>query len=153
MSKGTVQKAKLADAWHIAMNLRDEDLEEIKATSADTALRAITRSYFVSTHCWSVYVDGVPCAIFGVAPISILGGVGSPWMMATADILKVRRQFVRECRTHVKEMQKLYPRLVNFVDTRNNVSIRWLRWLGFDINDPVPYGVNGEMFHPFRKVA
>ena len=91
--------------------------------------------------------------MFGVAPVSVLGGVGSPWLIGTGAIADVSRQFVRECRGYVDQMHNVYPELVNFVDTRNAASIRWLRWLGFEIQDPVEFGINGEMFHPFRKVA
>jgi hypothetical protein len=31
------------------------------------------------------------------------------------------------------------------------MSVRWLAWMGFTIDEPEPIGVNGEMFHLFHK--
>lgn len=39
--------------------------------------------------------------------------------------------------------------LTNYVDARNAVSIRWLRWLGFEIEPAAPFGIHGLPFHRF----
>ena len=38
--------------------------------------------------------------------------------------------------------------LINYTDARYTKALRWLRWLGFHMHEAVPYGVNGELFHP-----
>jgi len=42
-----------------------------------------------------------------------------------------------------------YSHLENWVDARNTKAINWLRWLGFTVHDPVPFGVAGLPFHRF----
>ncbi|WP_455153310.1 hypothetical protein [Bradyrhizobium cenepequi] len=46
------------------------------------------------------------------------------------------------------QLLERYPILRNFVDDRNTVSIRWLRWLGFKLHDPVVIG--GHVFRIFE---
>jgi hypothetical protein len=41
-----------------------------------------------------------------------------------------------------------YPILRNFVDVRNRASIRWLRWLGSTLSDPVE--IRGHEFRLFE---
>jgi hypothetical protein len=108
----------------------------------------------VSTHTYTVFLGDKPILMFGVAPMSILNGVGSPWLVGTDDMHGIRRQFVRECRPYVVQMLAIYGELRNFVDVRNEVSIRWLQWLGFKMEPAVRYGINGERFYPFvRRLA
>jgi hypothetical protein len=50
----------------------------------------------------------------------------------------------------IEEMLTICPRLYNMVHGRNKESIRWLKWLGFTIDDPVPHGPDSELFHKFH---
>lgn len=94
-------------------------------------------------------LDGVPVCMFGVAPISVLNGIGAPWMLATDGLEAAQVPFLRTCRPVVREMLASYPRLINLVDERNTVARRWLRWLGFQFDlDPLDF--NGQTFLPFR---
>jgi hypothetical protein len=45
-----------------------------------------------------------------------------------------------------------YGPLINFVHTDNEKSIRWLRWIGFTIAAPVPFGIKQHLFHPFYRL-
>ncbi len=48
-------------------------------------------------------------------------------------------------------MLDLFPHLQNYVDARNEISIRWLKWLGFRFDPkPVPYGIWGLPFLRFQ---
>jgi hypothetical protein len=46
-----------------------------------------------------------------------------------------------------------YPVLRNYVDQRNTVSIRWLRWLGFRMGEPAVMGAARVPFVPFEMSA
>jgi hypothetical protein len=37
-------------------------------------------------------------------------------------------------------LRRVYGPLENWVDARNRLAIRWLRWCGFEIEAPAPYG-------------
>lgn len=147
---GKVIAATPEHAAFIADNMRDDDRQEIWASNQHTPIEALEKAMIRSTKLWTATVDDVPCLMFGVAPASVLGGLGVPWLLGTEDIHKVKRQFIRECRSYVGEMLNSYPKLVNMVDVRNEVSIRWLIWLGFELSPALPLGMEGELFHPFH---
>lgn len=148
MAKLEFVEATREHAIFIAANMRGHDLLELEASGRDP-FDAMLKGWKTSTKCWTGLVDGVPAIMFGVAPISALTGHGSPWLLGTPDALKIKRNFLLNSVGYVKEMLRLYPQLTNYVDCRNRQSVRWLKWLGFQLLDPVPIGVNGEMFHPF----
>lgn len=151
--KAQVVPARASHMMPLAMNMRDADLDEIYALSDEPVLTVLNRSRRASLKCWTVLVDDEPSIIFGVAPISLLSGKGAPWMLATPRIEEIASRFVRHSRRYVDEMQRGYKTLENVVDERNELSKKWLRWLGFEIGEACAVGRHGEMFHPFRRRA
>lgn len=129
--------------------LRDADRREIWASGRHTPYEALTDGLRRSSLCWSGLVDGAPVCLFGVAPLTLLSGTGVPWMLGTDAIETHARAFLRRNRAMVAMMKAPYRRLENAVDARNTLSIRWLGWLGFTIDEPRPLGVDGEMFRRF----
>jgi len=91
--------------------------------------------------------------IFGVAPASLLGSVGVPWMIGTQEIDSHAKAFLRRNKAYVERMSELYNYLVNFVDARNTRAIGWLKWLGFTILEAQPHGPDGLPFHRFEMRA
>jgi hypothetical protein len=130
--------------------MREADKVEVMASCGRSPVDALYESVYGSTRCWTGMVDDKPAFIFGVAPLSLMGGVGSPWLLGTDKVLEVKREFLENSKPYVAEMWLLFPTLKNFVDVRNKVSIRWLKWIGFSMLEPIPYGINGELFHPFE---
>jgi RimJ/RimL family protein N-acetyltransferase len=45
----------------------------------------------------------------------------------------------------------LFGRLENYVHAENKASVRWLKWLGFTMDEAAPYGPRGENFIHFYK--
>lgn len=131
------------------MDLREADRLELEASTHNKPEKAIVQSIRMSAACWTAEYDGVPVAVFGVTPINMLEGKGSPWLLATTDCDKLIVQFVRQTRVYIPIMLSLFPRLENLVDARNAKSIRWLRRLGFHIRDAIPHPYSGTLFHPF----
>jgi hypothetical protein len=92
-----------------------------------------------------VYDDDTPLAILGIVLRDFLSGVGVPWLLSTEQALKHKRQFLELSPPVIEEMMSMCSRLVNYVHVDNKLSIRWLKWLGFTVEDPKP----GELFHRF----
>lgn len=141
------------DIAHIAANLRDADRREIAASRGPEVqpADAIANTVLRSSHVWiAVAGDGEPIAIFGVAPISMIDGIGSPWMLSTERVYEHPRALVTEARRYLSAMRETYPTLYNFVDARNDKSIRWLKRLGFALQPAAPYGPAGVPFHRFE---
>lgn len=130
--------------------IRQADIDELWASNRVTPEEALRAGLRLSTSVWTGMVDGRPICMFGVVPASLLGGVGVPWMIGTTDIERHQHAFLRRCRPHVAHMRRLYTHLANMVDARNRVAMRWLRWLGFRLGEPVPHGPDGLPFRPFE---
>ncbi len=96
-------------------------------------------------------MNGVPEIMFGVGDLNILAGVGAPWLLGTDAVEKHGPAFLRRSRNFRDQLLTRYSVLRNFVDDRNTVSIRWLRWLGFTLLDPVE--IRGYQFRLFELRA
>jgi hypothetical protein len=70
-----------------------------------------------------------------------------PWLLATEEVERQPVTFYRESGKLFPTVAAGYERLVNWVDARNTLSLRWLEWLGFEMGPPVPFGVRGLEFH------
>lgn len=138
-------------AWarHIAANMRDQDREEVKASSGLDPRTAVALSILMSTRAFAVTDrGGVPVCLLGVAPHP-LPGVGVAWLLGTDGLLKEALQIARGSRPLLEALHEDFDLLWNYVDERNTVSKRWLRWMGF-----LPLGVKETVSgHPFRIFA
>lgn len=136
----------------IAENLREADREELHSSTGLSSTEGLMESWKVSSHCWLILDnEGLPIGIFGAAPHPV-EGLGVVWMMGTDGILKEAISVARQTRRYVDEMQAVYPTLWNFVDARNELSIRWLTWSGFRLVDVDPFhGRDGQTFIEFVR--
>jgi hypothetical protein len=137
----------------IAARMREADRVELSVTSpGKSPLQVLMEALEHSRWCTVVRVDGEPAIAYGVAP-SEVPHVGAPWMLATPDLLRIRRFFLQHCRGEVRLMEQAFPALFNRVHRGNTCAIRWLEFCGFTLE----YGrMRGDMidFHKgtFRYV-
>lgn len=141
------------DVETLIENLRLADLAECHAYGRPDMAEGIRASVRRSLLCWTGFVDGELAAILGAAPINMMTGIGSPWMLGTPVLDRHSRVLVRETPEYIAKMLNAFPHLVNFVHAKNTTSVRWLRRLGFTLHEAVPYGALGEPFHPFEMKA
>jgi hypothetical protein len=141
------------DVADLIANLRPQDLAECWAYGRPDIAPGIESSVKRSMLCWTAYIDGELAAIMGCAPVSVISGIGSPWMLGTPVLDRHSRVLVRETPEYIAKMLNAFPHLVNFVHSKNTTSVRWLRRLGFTLHEAVPYGAPGELFHPFEMRA
>ena len=145
-----IVKATYEHAEMMAPFVREADRDELWATCLITPLRALTVSVEASAKAWTGFINDEPICMFGVSPISILGGVGAPWMIGTYGIYRHAKTLLSHSKRCLDEMLESYPVLMNYVDARNKAAIRWLRWLGFTIYEPEPWGILKLPFHRFE---
>lgn len=151
-AKITIRDASIHDVVLLARNLRPADQRELEAYGhGDKPHLALTDSASRSTHCWAGFAGNDLLAVFGVAEME--PGVGSPWMMGTPALDDHARALAKATPLYIARMLASFPHLVNFVHVENDVSIRWLKRVGFTVHPPQPYGAPGEMFHPFEMKA
>lgn len=144
--------ADVAEAWlkHIAENMRQADIDEVSASSGMDPHEALMVSFRLSSHAW-VFTGqgGGAIGVFGVVPHSHLPDVGIVWMLGTDDIKTEALGIARRTRPYIREMNEAYGLLWNYVDARNETSIRWLKWGGFRLLEPHRFG--DHLFYSFAR--
>lgn len=130
---------------------RQADMDELMDGYGMSPMSAILYSLNVSPKTWALLHNGRVVAVGGVAN-SDRPGTGYPWMITSTDmdVPEIGRAFLHMSRPILRTMLELFPRLENYVDSRNTKAIAWLKWLGFEIHEAKPYGMFGAMFHHFE---
>lgn len=153
-AKLQVRPALIDDADWFATRLRQSDHDEAVAAAGPDVLGTLRRAIRYSEGlCWVAERDSRGVLLLGCAPIDMAQGHGSPWLVGTGEAVRFPGALTRIAKRHIAIMRGAYPHLINLVDDRNEVSIRWLQRLGFTMADPAPGGVNGELFRRFTMGA
>lgn len=140
-------------AWTqaIAENMREQDRAEVEAGSGLTPLAALQMSLALSSDAYCILDrGGEPIAMFGVAPHP-LPGVGAVWMLGTDGVLREALSVARQTVFYFDKLQERYPLLWNYIDDRNTVSLRWLKWGGFKLLDGKRVTESGHTFSIFAR--
>lgn len=147
----SIRLLQAGDIDHVAAHMRQADQDEVRAIRGDVPMKeALAECVLASSHCWVATGDSEPFAIFGVMPISLLHGIGAPWMLGTDLGKRFPRALIREGRRYSRRMLETYPYLINMVDARYTSSIKWLQRIGYTVFEAEPYGRRGELFNRFE---
>ena len=142
-----IRKTIPEDIEFLAPRLRYEDKREVLDASGSNPYQALTKGYNVSEICLTIVdTKDIPVGMFGVSQ------EGAIWLLATPDIKRIRFSFLRESRKVVNILNHKYKLLWNFVDCRNELHLRWLKWCGFKFLRKVNHGVNQKPFYEFIKL-
>ena len=96
---------------------------------------AVESSYEHSTASWSIWTpDYRMVGSFGVCPSS-KKGVGIAWLLGTYRIHLIKKTFVRHSKQWIYRLMGNYSCLTNVVCKENELSVRWLTWLGATWSD------------------
>jgi hypothetical protein len=134
----------------IAADMRQADAEEVWASHHHTPLQSLMGGWETSDVSTVAMCDGEPLVMIGLVKRDILSGSGVIWMLGANRSLKHKKEFFRQTKPIINEMLTICPRLCNMVHSKNTISIVWLRWLGFTIDDPIQHGPDDELFHKFH---
>lgn len=135
----TMLPAAEDDARELAPLLRKEDRAEVLALGVEP-VDGLLQSLSAAREAWTYRDDGRIICMAGVAPLSLIGSTGIPWLLGSPLVATHRRAFMVETRRMVAHWLTVFPILRNAVDARYDAAIRWLRWLGFTIGEPFPLG-------------
>ena len=139
-----------ADIAFLAANMRQADIAEIQAAGDARSLFDVVRDgVFDSDLCVAVESCGELLCIGGAAGRSLMSSKGIAWMLCTKAIEKHNRLFLLHRRDCVRVLLLRYASLHNCVDANNVKSIRWLKKMGFAIQEPLPHPISGRMFCRF----
>ncbi len=142
-----VRPATLEDIHEIIPIAREIDKEEAYAATGEDISEALELTFLISSTAWAGLVDGKLVTVFGVAVESLFEGKGQPWLVATDDLVKYQVAFLRRNKLFLDHMKEGFPYLHNWVDERNVIAKRWLKWMGFEMSEIM---LHGPMNTPFR---
>jgi len=143
-----IRKTISEDIDYLAPRLRYEDKREILDSVGQNPYQALRDGFNNSQICLTIVDDkDIPVGMFGV------GSEGNIWLLASPEIKRIRFSFLRESKKVVNLLNKKYQILWNYVDCRNNLHLRWLKWCGFSFLRKINYGVNQKPFYEFIKIC
>lgn len=135
----------------LVRTMRQADQEEQRGlgmTPPDMLAFSLRSSLWIRT----ALVGGDVAAIWGLG-----GGVmdprGIPWLLTAAPIERLPVTFLKVSRRIVAEMLDHKPHLSNFVAADYNAAVRYLKILGFRMEEPQPMGPEGKMYRLFWMEA
>jgi hypothetical protein len=147
-----IRPAEPTDADALAPRLRPADRREIEAAVRMNPTVVLYRGVQASNPCHAVVADGTVIALFGVVPITRLPETGAVWLLASEDFAARPSFIVRSSKAWLAKLHERYRVLTNYVDARNEVHIRWLRWCGFDFVRRIEqFGALGLPFYEIRR--
>lgn len=150
MTRAKLEPVGAGEAKAISEIVRPADIAElVEALGLKSIVVAIESSIVLSDKVQKIVCGDQVLAVFGDAKHGSC--IGVPWLISTIHVENHVREFLRVTSEAVAEMLTRHEELMNFVDVRNDRAIRWLKWLGFEFHDAMPYGPNNMPFYPFTK--
>jgi hypothetical protein len=144
-----VRDAVGSDVALLKDRLRRKDAEEVLALGAGSIEDELAQSFAQSRQRYTIERGGVPLAMFGILPETILGDRAVVWLLGTDDLAKIKKTFVRGTGLFLRKFLEEYPILFNFVPADYTQTIRWLEAFGARFDAPEPVGRRGEMIRRF----
>lgn len=151
MADITYREPRPEDLAYIADNLKREDWREVVGLVGPGGVRQELEDS-VRRSCWSrvCCIDGEPVVAFGLVPTNPFRKEACIWMLTTAKTMEHKVFIGRTTKNAIRGFLKEWDLLYNFVDEGNDLSLRWLRWLGATVYPAAPVGVYGCRYHYFE---
>lgn len=146
----SVREARQSDVDYLAGVLRYDDIRELAALEI-TPDEALLEGLMFSSPCFTgLDKDGWPALMVGAVPYA--GLHAAIWLLGTDAIETQSIRFLRYSRPILEVFFDHYRHLFNYVHSKNTVHIRWLSWLGFEIQSDESFITpRGDEFYYFRK--
>lgn len=133
-------------ARELGRSMKTEDRQEILASGGwSVPERAVRAAINRSVEAWAAYVGEDLVAVFGVT-LGTQPGWVIPWMMTSEKAALHPLTVWRASRPLFDHLRSKYPNMVQMVHARYVSAVRWVERLGFKIDHPEPFGVEGALF-------
>jgi hypothetical protein len=141
------------DITYIAPRLRTADHQECLAATGREPLGVLMESLEIGAKTLTMRSPtGQRVGLLGVVQ-SPIPEAGAIWLCATDDIYQWQMTFLRQSKLVLPKLQANYLALYNYVDARNTVHLKWLKWMGFTfINKHEHFGVEQRLFYEFVRI-
>ena len=139
------RRADLWDVLKISHRLRAEDERELQAAHPTRCVRGVLKEAWEKSQgaCWLLYTtadEQNPILLFGCVTVrGEFTRVGVPWMVATPEVGRHAISVIREARQWFRAWSwwNNHHILMNHVEVRNTLHVRWLDLIGVSWGDPV----------------
>jgi len=146
----TFTPSTLDDCDTLAPKMRLVDVEEVKASSGVTPLEALVMSKRFTKNTQTISVDN---EVVGMCGIASLGPVGSPWLLGSDGLRANAKHLLPLSKEWLNTHGSNYQLMYNYVSAENRSSIRWLKYLGFNLIRFIPkHGVGEQPFYEFVRI-
>ena len=142
-----IRDAVIEDISPVRDDMREEDALEVLSEGAASVDEALRDSFYASSVRLAVERDGVPVALFGLAPDSFYSPHARVWFLGSNGMRSIPKSFVKASRLVISWFLDMYPVIYNRVDSRYTGTIRWLKSCGAEFQPP--HRVNGFDFEGF----
>jgi hypothetical protein len=134
-----VREATLIDFANF--ELHQNNIEELKASIGMDVDMCLAALWDISSDRNIVFVDDEPTCLLGV-----ING-NEIWLFFSKNVNKLPLSFFKLSKTFIAK----YDQLQGMVYSENTFALQWAKWMGFFIEKPEPYGIEGKLFHRFYK--
>jgi hypothetical protein len=146
-----LRPVRLSDITHVERHMRKADVAECRAHGLEPGLALLLSAQYSEQNHTIVAPDGEPLGICGLTPGNAPGDK-MVWMLGTDGLMKHKRTFLQESRVWIEEQAKRFV-LWNYVDSRNTVHVRWLKWVGAQFIGSKTSPYTGSELLLFTKVS
>lgn len=135
----------------LELQLRDEDIREVYASSKCSAREALRLSLDSSKRTWVIKYDENIIAVFGVSIHPTDKAIGIPWLLGSQMLHNLKYRIVKYSSLIVETMFFFdeVTLLTNYASIYHTEAIKWLTWLGFSFIDEEVFLVDKDI--PFKQ--
>lgn len=138
------------DLMQLAQKMRVCDQQEVFAATGESGAVVLIESWKISELAYLLYWNDVPWGACGVAPLTQT--IATPWLLCSDHVEEVPNKiFWQLSRAFIEMWHQRYHMLTNYIDVRNTTSRSWLKRLGFEECEEIPYGYSQLPFIRFEK--
>jgi len=137
----------------LAPRLRVIDKQEIFYAGGLRPKQALEYSLENSLDAITVKYEGsdIPILMAGISNnLGLMDDRKNIWLLASDEINNISFKFLKQCNNYMLLLAK-GNKVCNHVMEGNNITLKWLKWLGFTIYEPKPFGLYDKRFHYIEK--
>lgn len=153
---GIVRPSRPSDVADFVPRLREADRQEVYSTTGLSPYLILSYAASSGETLSMVGDHGEVIGMFGCGPVHHMDCFGAIWLLISKTLEENRKyvfQFLRETPWWINHFHETYPVLYNYVDARNELHLRWVKWMGFqEIRRIDRWGYEGRPYVKIIKV-
>lgn len=118
-----------------SVNLRADDFDEVFSATGKSPHYTVISGWETALKRWLIFDSSDKIVgVIGLKPYDQYSNICAPWMLGTDGLNDISKFFLKISKPIIKEMLLYCDVLLNYVDSRYEKAIRWLKWCGFTVD-------------------